>query len=435
MTFLDALRSKIGFGDRGTFTPVSASNPLPVSSSGGLISTNNSSVATLAGDAVFTGTSDDVTHYASVSVSWNSDVASADSGMSMQFSTDGTNWDRMIPVTSESNALQANHGGVHRLAVIAQYFRVVYTNGSTIQADFRLQTIYHTDNALPLVSRVSQQLSTSTDCALVRPVTDIKLDIARKHITGQEAYFFFGFNADVDTAWEDIHANGGDMPWPVAAAKIAISSTHAADTAAGLGCQSVEVHGLSATGADQYEVIATNGTTEVESTLDYVRVNLAHAEEVGTYGGANQGDISVRVTSAGAKTGDILSKITGVEGAVDSSVQYGSGEAGNGFVSVPLGKVLYISKIHVIPNVKSTQTIDVALYEREGILTVADPFLPRRLLWQALEINEQQKHDFRAHIKIKSLTDVFFRAKGSGTNNKIEVSLDGYLVDEDSEGA
>ena len=44
---------------------------------GGTVSTNNSSTATLAGDAVFTGTGDDVSRFASVSILYKSDVAAA----------------------------------------------------------------------------------------------------------------------------------------------------------------------------------------------------------------------------------------------------------------------------------------------------------------------------------------------------------------------
>jgi len=49
---------------------------------GGKVSTSNSSTATLAGDAVFTGTGEDVSNFASVSILYKSDVAAAASGLS-----------------------------------------------------------------------------------------------------------------------------------------------------------------------------------------------------------------------------------------------------------------------------------------------------------------------------------------------------------------
>ncbi len=425
-------RVKLIHGADGTNDgDVSAANPYPVLSKGGFVSTNNSSTSTLTSGSVFTGTSDDVTHYSSVSVSWTSDVASADPvGLSMQFSTDNSNWDTKIPVHSHENALQAAHGGEHRRAITTKYFRIVYTNGSTNQANFRLQTIYHSDNSMPLVSIMSQQLNLSQDVTLTRTTVPIDLDLARKQITGQRAFFFFGFNNSVGTSYEDIWPNGGDIPWPTTAAKVEVLSSDVADASAGTGVRQVEIHGLSSTGVDQSEVITMNGTSAVESSLTYIRINKMHNENVGTYGGSHKGDITCRVTGGG----NTLSKMTGVEGNVDTSVQYGSGEAGNGYWSVPLGKVLYITRIQVIPNVSSNKTVDVVLYEREGILNTSAPYDPRRVIWGAGEFTDTIDREFKSHIKIKALTDLWFRAKGSATS-KIEVSLDFYLLDQNASGA
>ena len=130
-----------------------------------------------------------------------------------------------------------------------------------------------------------------------------------------------------------------------------------------------------------------------------------------------------------------MSLMTGREGDPDVSVQYGTGEAGNGYWSVPLGKVLYITELTVVPNVKSSQTIDIVLYEREGILNTSAPQDPRRILWSAIEINAPVSKRFKSHIKVKALTDIWFRAKGTGSNNNIAVSLDFYLLDQNASGA
>jgi hypothetical protein len=427
-------RVKIEYGGDGTATDVSQINPLPVIQTAdaegglGLVSTINSTAVPLAGDGVFTGVMEDVSEFASVSVSWNADVSG---NLVMQFSTDGTNWDRSIPVASGSNSLQTNHGGVHRLSVITKWFRVVYTNDSTPQTEFRLQTLYHKENSLPLVSRLEQVLNTSTDCSLVRPITNIDLDLARRFITGQRAFFFFGFNNVLPTAtWEDIHPSGGDIVWLTTPSKVEVLSTHDDDDSTGAGVRSVEIHGLSATGEDQEEIILMNGTAPVESALTYSRVNLVHNEKVGTYGGSHRGDVTVRVTGGGA----VLSVMTGVEGAAGSSVQYGSGEAGNGFVSVPLGKVLYITNLEVFINTKSNQTVDVVLYEREGILNTSGDMDPRRVVWDAIEVTGEITKTFKSHIKIKGLTDLWFRAQASGAGSKISVHLDYYLVDANVNG-
>jgi len=417
---------------------IETTNPLPISgditvdNQAGLVSTNNSTTALLGIDAVFTGVGDDVTEYSSVSVSWNANVASADpSGLLMQFSTDNVNWDRSIPVHSHSDTLQINHGGVHRLSIIAKFFRVVYTNGSVAQTSFRLQILYHTDNSMPLVSRISQQLNTDSDVALIRPTTNIQLDLARRQITGQRTFFFFGYNNDIDASvWEDVHPGGGDINWLETATKVEVLSTNAADTAAGLGTRSVEIHGLSATGVDQDEVIAMNGVTPVESSLTYVRINKIHNEQVGTYGGSHQGDITCRVTGAGV----VLGVMTGIEGVVNSGVQYGLGEAGNGFYSVPLGKVAYLMGGVATINTTASKTADLVLYEREGILNTSTPFDPRRVLWDAIEVQGTIPIAFRSFKKIKGLTDIYFRAQASNNDTTISIEMEFFLVDANSAG-
>lgn len=391
---------------------------------GGFISTDNSSTATLAGDAVFTGTGEDVTRFSSIVVTTTSDVASAESGISLEFSPDNTNWDRKIIGHIIG---KAEH--THRLSVLNKFFRVVYTNGSTIQASFRLQTVFHTSTSLSAISRVGTPQG-AVDTILVRQGTNVDLDYARKHTPGGRAFFFFGFNDAVGTTFEDIHPNGGDINWQTSAVTVECLSSNAADTSSGLGVRSIELHGLSATGVDQDEIITMNGTTAVDSALTYMRLNKVHNETVGTYGGSHQGDITCRVDGGGAT----LSKMTGEEGAVDSGVQYGSGEAGNGYWSVPLGKVMYITRLEVIPDVATNKTVDVILYEREGILDVTTPFDPRRIIWAAESIDVPIEKEFKSHIKIKGLTDIWFRALGSATS-RVEVYLDFYLLDADASGA
>lgn len=106
---------------------------------GGVISTNNSSTSTLGSGAAFTGTADEITRYASVSVYVFSNVASATDGLSLQQSNDGTNWDVLDVFTYQTGA-----GRTYGVQATARYFRVVYTNSGSAQGSFRLQTILHT---------------------------------------------------------------------------------------------------------------------------------------------------------------------------------------------------------------------------------------------------------------------------------------------------
>ena len=403
---------------------------------GGQVSTLNSTTALLAGGAVFTGVGEDVSGFASVTVFYKSDVVAAASGLSIQFSTDNTNWD--VQLVGDLGAKQFQ---IHSLIPAIQYFRIVYTNGSAAQGSFRLQCSFHTSRPPTLISRGGQPLAT-TDATPTRQTTEIDLDFARKHIPGGRAFFFFGFNDDVGGNYEDIWAGGGDIQWQTVAAKVKIASTDVEDkgtVTVGNGVHSVEIHGLSATGVDQDEVIVLDGIAgsgnEVESALTYIRVNKMHNEVVGTYGGSHEGNVECRVTNGTFANGALLSIMKGQEGSAGGSPQYGRGEAGYGFWSVPLGKVMYITRLGVGVRTQGSGTISISLYEREDILDVTTPYSPRRVLWEVAEINSPHTKDFKSHIKIKSLADIWFRAFSSTGSPKIEVSRDFYLLDEDASGA
>ena len=272
---------------------------------------------------------------------------------------------------------------------------------------------------------------------VVRPTNSYDVDTARKHIKGQEAEFFFGTNAAVgNTAWEDVWPTGGDITWLTVATKVEVISSHVDDngTTPGPGLRSVEIDGLDANGAFQDEVLLTNGTDAVISSNTYLRVNIVHSEKCGTYGGSHRGDITVRPSGGG----NTIALMDGIEEAVDNSVQYGGGESNNGFYTVPLGKVAYLTKLEVILDAKNNVDVSVALYEREDILDIGTSSAdtsPLRILWSEQLIKANLIHEFKSHQKIKSLADIWFRAKADTGTALVAVTLDYYLLDADSAGA
>lgn len=95
----------------------------------------NSSTTPLSGAAVFTGATTECDEYVSVHVSVFADVAGT---LSMQFSADGTNWD-----ITQTYTVLGGGGRYFSAPIKAQFYRTVYTNGSSAQSAFRLQTRYH----------------------------------------------------------------------------------------------------------------------------------------------------------------------------------------------------------------------------------------------------------------------------------------------------
>lgn len=103
-----------------------------------LVSTVNSTSTVLGIGGVFTGTAEDITSYGNVTVSVFSDVASATDGLSLQQSTNGTNWDN-----TDNYTIPLATGKTFKTDIAAKFFRIVYTNGGTAQTAFRLQVIYN----------------------------------------------------------------------------------------------------------------------------------------------------------------------------------------------------------------------------------------------------------------------------------------------------
>jgi transcriptional regulator of NAD metabolism len=110
-----------------------------------VVSTNtmNSSVTALDSAEVFTGKAEAVLYTSAITVLIRSDVGGTGSA---QFSSNGTNWDLKEPFTyTASDSLQK-----YLFTVTAKYFRLIYTNGTTDQTYFRLQTIFHKTMISPL---------------------------------------------------------------------------------------------------------------------------------------------------------------------------------------------------------------------------------------------------------------------------------------------
>ena len=154
---VQAQRVKVGFGSDSVFRDVDAANGLPVVQTGNsLVSTVNSTATALAANGVFTGTAEDVSEYSTIIVTVFADQASATDGLSVQQSTNGTNWD-----VTDVYSIPINNGKTFSFGVQAKFMRVVYTNGATASTVLRLQTIH--SKAMKIGSSVRPQDGRTND--------------------------------------------------------------------------------------------------------------------------------------------------------------------------------------------------------------------------------------------------------------------------------
>jgi hypothetical protein len=151
-------------GDSGVIAEVNPLGQLHTVMSS-LVSVLSSSSTPLGVDGVFTGESQNILDYAVIGVAVFSDKASATDGLSVEFSADGIAWDHCDVYT-----IPANTGKTFSFQPVAQYFRVVYTNGDAEQTIFRLQTILHKTYVKPSSHRIKDSIIGDDDAELSKSV-------------------------------------------------------------------------------------------------------------------------------------------------------------------------------------------------------------------------------------------------------------------------
>jgi hypothetical protein len=132
---------------------------------GNLVSANNSSTTPLGISGVFTGTGEDISKYAAINITVFTDQDSAINGLSLQWSSDNTNWDH-----TELYTITGNVPFVLQAMGEANYFRIVYTNGTTGQVTFRLHTILKTIPSIGEVQHLDESVADDSDAQLVRAI-------------------------------------------------------------------------------------------------------------------------------------------------------------------------------------------------------------------------------------------------------------------------
>lgn len=130
----------------------------------GSVLTGTSTSTPLAIGGVFTGQAQSILNAGAVFVSVYSDVESAVNGLSIQQSIDGANWDH-----SDEYTVPAGNGKNYAINPHAQYLRIIYTNGSQKQTEFRLQVIAKA-NSIDSSHRIQDPIVDEDDARLVKSI-------------------------------------------------------------------------------------------------------------------------------------------------------------------------------------------------------------------------------------------------------------------------
>ena len=157
--------------------------------------------------------------------------------------------------------------------------------------------------------------------------------VAEGNIAGITPVRRFGHNEDVGTAEETVSHIGAVMYYPAAAETLKIKSDDTDDDGAplGAGARTVWIQGLDGSYGIITDTITMNGTTAVDSNVDFLRVYKAKVMTAGA-SGWNEGTITVY----GA---DGTSKI--------DSIDPFENESHSASFTVPANQVVYIAELTI----------------------------------------------------------------------------------------
>ena len=204
--------------------------------------------------------------------------------------------------------------------------KIEYTNGDTIQSDFKLS----------LVARETPSQETIKFSGKFEQLTqDFFFSVGAGQLVGYSSNIKFGHNPDIDTnsTPEDIWSAGGTYtgmpPHTASAETINVFSSAAADTSGSTGAWLVTLYGLDENWNAITEQVVLNGTTPVTTVNRWHRMNRMIVNTGGS-GGVNAGIITARHTTTTAN--------------VFGTIPIGRNQTTVTAFTIPRGKVGYLVK-------------------------------------------------------------------------------------------
>ncbi len=386
----------------------------------GFVSEKNSTRTPMAAGETFTGDWEEVAIFSQINTVIRTDVASAINGYTLEFSMRGTvgSGFRAKTFTVSPNTSQA-----HTLASIAEFFRVVYINGSTDQTEFEIECIYHVYQSKPLTSTATETIGDFSDVLLVRQSGDHALDAARGVVTDHAWVYKFGHNTSVGATEEAIWEVGGDYTgFLTSGVQIEVLSSDATDTSGGVGAQTVVLEGLDDNFEAITETLTMNGTSAVTTAAtNWIRLSRVFAENVGTYSttnpsttGANVGSITVRVAGAGANLC-----------LVDPQV----GQSEIAVYTVPRGLNGYLKKVIINVSSGSQKAATVSMWQRRNADDASTPFTGRRVVLIFEDIQGERAASFDFSVPFSEMTDIWFSAvRTDNQDAQVDVNFELLVV-------
>ncbi|MGA1713148.1 MAG: hypothetical protein ACO4CS_17835 [bacterium] len=232
---------------------------------------------------------------------------------------------------------------------------------------------------------------------------DFQFSISTGKILGLSTREVYGYNPDINGAYEPIWQTGGAFPYPTSEQTINIVSTSALDEAANAGVREVTIEYLDGDFNTQIVDVELDGTNAVQVATDFFRIQDVRSKKVGANGDA-EGAISV---SYGANT--------------VATIIAGGNEAKNSFYTVPAGYTAYI----VGASISASKGGDLAfLLEYRNAAVPNSPFISGN---QVDIFEEGIYFDLPTYYVVPEKYDIRIRAK-SGQGSNIQAAVTYHMI-------
>lgn len=229
-----------------------------------------------------------------------------------------------------------------------------------------------------------------------RPTPNFLHDVAKGNIWDSKALNIFGFNRTVGTAFETLWDDGGNYVFPSSALVMSAVSSSASDT------MNLLISGLDANYNEITETVTLAGTSAVQTTLSFLRINSAVI-----LSGSNVGNISI------SNGGTNYAYISATLGTTQACIY-----------TVPAGHSIYLFRIDCTSGTNNGQkylTIRNVVCNESG----------RKLrVSEATFSTSQVSFDRQVPFKIEEKTDFSFEAKSSASENEVSIFIEAILVRE-----
>jgi len=379
----------------------------------GIVSDANSTMIALSACAVFSGAYTNISDYASISIISTADVSST---LWADFSIDGTTVDRSVQL---SNGKDGAHG-IHSLIPISKFFKTRVVNAGADMASLRTQTILNKNSRISQpTSRLGQNIGQYSDTINARVANDFKLDTSRGIIGERSAIQKFGANTDVPASTTEGIAIDGVMPFLTTATRVRVKSGgNTADTAGGLGAQTILLEGLDASFNIITETLTTNGdSASVSSSQSFIRMYRAKVANVGTYAGISTGANTGKITIENASGGTDILVIAATHGQSETT-QY----------TIPSGKTGYLEDLFAF--VATAKPMDLVMYKRENADDILTPFTGKQGFLHLTGITGETEEKFESYVQLPEKTDIWLEAEnGTGGIGSCGARYELILID------